>query len=173
MNRTESYNSYEVIPQFNVACVGNYVCLSCNAKLLSTAADLLGNIEEVAKDFAEFLDNTVQAVSGNASAIFDEDSEYCIIKFENVFQINMKQEFAKDLAYSVMDSLRSLKKEHQFSNALYSFARRMEAAAEGNIQRPMQNRHPMQNPQPVLMYPPMPMYRQNFQYSNRRKYGSY
>jgi hypothetical protein len=172
MNRTESYNSYEIIPQFNVACVGNYVCLSCNAKLLITTAEVLANIEEVAKDFACFLDNLVQAVSGNATAIFDDESEYCIIKFENVFQINMNQEFAKDLAYSVMDSLRSLKKEHQFANALYSFARRMEAAAEGNIQRPMQ-RHPMQNPQPVLMYPPMPVYRQNFQYFNRRKYGSY
>lgn len=185
MNRIEISNSFDTIPQFNVACVGQYVCLSCNSKLIASVSETLGAIEEISKDFANFIDESLQTLSGQASAIFDEDSEYCIIKFDNVIQINMKQEFANDLSYAVIDCLRSMSREPQFANALYSFAKRMQAAAEGNIQRPNAvTRHPMPSG-PILMYqsyPPMAYgspIRPNFRYQNRnnnntrRNYGSY
>lgn len=184
MSRLEIANSFDTIPQFNVACVGPYVCLSCNSKLITAVTETLGTIEEIAKDFANFIDESIQTLSGQASAIFDDDSEYCIIKFDNILQINMKQEFARDLSYSVIDCLRNMKKEPTFSNALYSFAKRVESAAEGNIQRPASGpRHPMQAG-PFMMYQPYPPMayggpvRPNFKYqyrnnNTRRNYGNY
>jgi len=158
-----------VNPQFNVALINKNICVACNKKLLVEVKGILGVIADIAKDFNSFIgdvnDSVVDSPSEDGS--FVSNDEYCISKFDGVFNIAMKRDFAKDLSYSISESVKAHKDPHPYANALVAFARKLDTAAEGDFAKLQGSNNRMRFPgnQPIMMYQAVPVYNR---YNTRR-----
>ena len=153
-------NRYDDNPQFNIALLGKFVCLSCNKKMLSDIKDIITNDAEISKDFTNFLDDIVQMVASEGTTA--ETEEYQIARFDAVYTIHMTQEFAKDVSYSLQDILRGKTSDHPRANVVFALAKRLNLAAEGDfkaLQTTSTGRQSALPPMPYPMfgyYPPQP-----------------
>lgn len=124
-------NRYDDNPQFNIALLGKFVCLSCNKKMLSDVRDIIATDEEISKDFTNFLDDVARMMAGEGTTA--ETEEYQIARFDGVFTIHMTQEFAKDISYSLQDILRGKTSDHPRANVVFALSKRLNLAAEGDF----------------------------------------
>lgn len=156
-------------PQFNVALLGKHVFVACDKKMLNEIREILLSNEETARDFEEFIDQTckINADGGN----YASSDEYCISGFNEVYQIIMTQEFAKDLSFCMIDGVRSMPRGYVGANALMAFGRKLGLAGDGEFNR-LQGTPKMMAPQPpMMMYQAVPVFR-NQQPNFRRRYGN-
>jgi hypothetical protein len=65
----------------------------------------------------------------------------------------MKQEFAKDVSFCVIDAIRNMSKQYPFANALIAFGRKLDIAAEGDFSRLQSSPKMQQAPYQFMMIP--------------------
>jgi hypothetical protein len=125
--------------------------------MLSDVNEIIAGDAEISKDFIGYMDDVVRLIAGEGSMA--ETEEYQISRFDGVYTIQMNQEFAKDLSYSLQDILRSQKSNHPRANVVFALAKRLNLAAEGDF-KALQNTISGKQQQfpampfPMYMYPP-------------------
>jgi hypothetical protein len=138
-------------PQFNVGLIARHVCVACNKRLITEVRDALSSINDFAKDFEDFIDHINLSFADDSSCFTSED--YQISHYDGIFNLSMKQDFAKDVSYCLIGALRNTDRQHQFANALIAFAKKLDIAAEGDFSRLQSTPKMQQAPYQFMMVP--------------------
>lgn len=127
-------DTYVPNPQFNVAPFGKSVNITFNSVFLKELVNVLSLESGILEDFQTFVDDLVgiKAGEGEVDSLRDEQGEYGLFRYKNVFMLVVEYEFARDLALAVSDSVRLFSEGKQVHvNSVFAFSKRLESAVEG------------------------------------------
>ena len=125
------------VPQFNIATFGKYVNITFNDCFLQEMTKVLNTDNQIADDFRDFTDALALCFSNEntMTSVKDDQDEFAIWKYNSVYAALVDQEFTKDFAFAIIDSVHLLeinfnKKINICIGPLFAFAKQLESMIE-------------------------------------------
>ncbi len=138
-------------PQFNVGLIARHVCVACNKKLITELRDTLSSVEDYVKDFEDFIDHVNLSMTGDTA--YYSTGDYQITQYDGVWNISMKQDFAKDISFCTINAIRQMDRHYPVASALIAFSKKLDLASDGDYARLQGSPKQQQLPYQFMMIP--------------------